>query len=75
MWPEHVEALELFMVVSGQWRVAAGFAVFFVGLDYSAVEAAMNMRGVKRAERQRLFAEVRVMESAALKMLNRKSNG
>lgn len=76
VWPENVDAVELFMVVAGQWRVVAGFgAAGYLGLDYRAVEAAMNMRGVKKQHRPQLFAGLRVMEAAALRVLNPKRNG
>lgn len=76
VWPENVDAVELFCVVSGQWRVLAGFgAAGYLGLDYTAVEAAMRMRGVKNKDRARLFADLRVMESAAAQELNRRRGG
>jgi hypothetical protein len=70
VWPENVEAVRLFCDVATQWRVAAGFGVVYLGLDYAAVEAAMRMRGVKRRERSELFEKVRVMELAAKQELN-----
>lgn len=76
VWPEHVEAVELFCALATQWRVAAGFGgVMFLGLDYQAVEAAMRLRGVKPRDRARLFAQLRVMEAAALPELNRRRDG
>jgi D-arabinose 1-dehydrogenase-like Zn-dependent alcohol dehydrogenase len=76
VWPENVDAVELFVVVSGQWRIVAGFGgVGYLGLDYAAVEAAMNMRGVKKHDRPQLFADLRVMEAAAATMLNKRRDG
>lgn len=76
VWPENVDAVELFCVVSGQWRVVAGFGgAGYIGLDYTAVEAAMNMRGVKKNQRPQLFADLRVMEVAAAALLNKRRDG
>lgn len=76
VWPENMEAVELFCVLANQWRAIAGFAaVRFLGLDYAAVEAVMRMRNVRQKDRARLFSDIRVMEAAALGELNRKRNG
>ncbi len=75
IWPENADALELFIALQTQWRVAAGFGVAYLGLDYAGVEHAMRLRGVKRAERARLFEKIQAMESAALRELNRKNDG
>ncbi|HNB42708.1 MAG TPA: DUF1799 domain-containing protein [Burkholderiaceae bacterium] len=64
LWPEHVPVLELWGVVGTQWLYAGmGGAT---GLNYAGVEAAMRLHGVPRAERADRFAELRVMERAAL---------
>ncbi len=76
VWPENVQAVELFCVLANQWRVVAGFTQMrFLGLDYVAMEAVMRMRGVKRSDQARLLAELRVMEDAAARELNRKRGG
>lgn len=76
VWPENVQAVELFCLAAGQWRVVAGFGgARFLGLDYAALEAVMRMRNVRAKDRARLFDDVRVMEGAALRELNRKADG
>jgi hypothetical protein len=76
VWPENVQAVELFSLVASQWRAVAGFAgARFLGLDYAAIEAVMRMRNVRTKERGRLFDDLRVMEGAALAELNRKRDG
>lgn len=76
VWPENVEAVELFCVLATQWRVVSGLAgERFFGLDYAAVGAVMAMRNVKRRDQARLLSDIRVMEGAALRELNRKVNG
>lgn len=72
VWPENVEAVELFFAVQTQWRLVAGFGtVIYHGLDYTAVEAAMRMRRTR--DRARLFAQLQVMEAAAMSVLNRRA--
>lgn len=63
LWPEHVPALELWGAVQTQWR--HGFAGP-VGLDYAGVEAALRLQSTPRSERGERFAELRIMERAAL---------
>jgi hypothetical protein len=38
-----------------------------IGLDYAAVEAFMRVEGIRGAARRERFAELRVMERAALR--------
>lgn len=77
VWEENVRAVELFCVLGAQWRTLSGGMgpPQFLGLDYAAVEAVMRMRRVPAAERGALFEDLRVMEAAARKELNAKSNG
>lgn len=65
----------MFCDLATQWRVAAGFDLVYLGLDYAAVEAAMRMRGIKRRDRARLFDKLRVMELAARQELNARLRG
>ncbi|OFL27849.1 DUF1799 domain-containing protein [Neisseria sp. HMSC075C12] len=46
VWPNNWEAVQLFLAVSGQWRVSMAGAY---ALDYNAVDVAMDMMGVKNA--------------------------
>jgi hypothetical protein len=71
VWPENWKALELFLALQTQWRVTATMAgIFYVGLDYSAAEALLRARRAKN--RAQLLADLRVIEYAALKGLNRR---
>jgi len=63
-------ALQFFLLLQTQWRVAAGMSG--LGLDYAGVAAAMELAAVPRARRQRLWADLQVMEAAALPALNRR---
>lgn len=61
VWPENAPLLELFVAVQTQWRQGP---IGPSGLDYSGVETALRLMGVKiDAE---MFGFIRLMERAAL---------
>lgn len=60
------ESVMFFLKVQTQW-VFRGMDAARTGLNYPAVESAMNMDGIKRQQRLALFADVRVMERAVLR--------
>lgn len=63
--------MELFLDLQTQWRVTGTMAgIFYVGIDYTAAEALLRAR--RAPERAKLLADLRVMEYAALKGLNRR---
>jgi hypothetical protein len=53
----------LWLAAQTQWRSGMAGAT---GLDYGGVEALMRLRGLPRSQRAERFAEVQVMERAAL---------
>lgn len=59
------------MALQTQWRVSATMAgMFYTGLDYAAAEALLRAR--RTPKRAQLLEDLRVMEFAALKGLNRR---
>lgn len=70
MWPDNWMALSVFLDMDTQWRVGA---VGPTGLDYSALEPVMRLQGVRKRDRQDIFAAVRVMEAEALKVMREKA--
>lgn len=72
VWPNNWEAVQLFSSVCGQWRVSMAGAY---ALDYKAVAAAMDLMGVKKRRRKKLFEFVRVMEREALSIMGEKKDG
>lgn len=58
--------MQLFASVGTQWRVGAGGAT---GLDYTAVLAVIRSLRLPRARADELFADVRIMERAALEKM------
>lgn len=68
IWPENAKAVEVFIALSTQWNIAMSGAV---GLRYEVIPAVMRLCAVAPAERSHVFAQLRVMEAAALKELHR----
>jgi len=71
--PSNAEALDVFLFCQSQWRISMAGAT---GLDYTAVVAVISTRTKKRKHQQQLLADVRLIESGALKAMSQaKSNG
>lgn len=64
LWPENVPAWQLFMACGTQWRTGMAGRE---GLDYGGLQVVMQMQGVSPRRQSQRFAEVQVMELAALK--------
>ncbi len=64
LWPEHQEALGVFLASRTQWRT--GFDSV-TGLDYAAVEALIRMRRlVPRSRMPEVMAELQILEDETL---------
>lgn len=61
--PDEVEPVTLFLMLGSQWRHHA-MSGLRLGLDYAAIPATAAMAGI--AMTPALFADLRVMEGAAL---------
>lgn len=60
LWPENLEAINLFIAMQTQLRGTGGF-------DYSALPPVMDMLGMDKPEsRKTLFEDFRAMESEYL---------
>ena len=71
VWPENWPSWCLFSEMSGQWRTA-GMNGQNVALDYTALFLRMQrMTTLTDAEWVDLYADVRVIEHAALKQMNK----
>lgn len=72
VWPEHWHAVQIFLAMETQWRVAAGMAgLVWLGLDYSAIDAAERiarphvpraLRMHRRGQRPQLHDQLRLLE-------------
>uniref|UniRef100_UPI003EB71BD2 DUF1799 domain-containing protein n=1 Tax=Alcaligenes xylosoxydans xylosoxydans TaxID=85698 RepID=UPI003EB71BD2 len=69
LWPENVLPKDVFEAMGSQWRI--GFAGP-TGLDYGALAGVMRILRVPEDDEIDVFDAVRVMEGAALRMMNRK---
>lgn len=67
VWPDNAPAVDLFCRLQTQWQIGPGGVV---GLRYEALPAVFDLLGARRKARARLFADLQVMESAALGELN-----
>lgn len=63
VWPENWTAWTLFDALQTQWRAGPGGVL---GLDYGVLADELRAREIPHEEHDRLRAEVRVMEAAAL---------
>jgi Phage related hypothetical protein (DUF1799) len=66
------ETLRLFTRLRTQWNLQAGMGgVIYLGLNYQSVEFLLKIEQTKR--REEVFEHLQAMESAALEILNQKS--
>jgi Phage related hypothetical protein (DUF1799) len=68
LWPDNWAAWCAFLTVQTQW--ARGGMGEMTGLDYARVRVGLAMAGVKSTPE--LFSKLRIIESAALNLLNKK---
>lgn len=67
IWPDNLGAYNVFVSLLSQWRVGAAGAT---GLDYTAIPVVFELLGIPKAERAAIFADIRVMEDAALEQMS-----
>lgn len=69
LWPENEAAINLFLVLSSQWRMGPCGAI---GLDYTPFFARMDRMRLTEEAYDQLFEDLRVIESEALVHINKK---
>lgn len=69
IWPENQQAINLFTSISTQWRVGAGGPT---GLDYNVLFTRMARMDLSDERHEQLFDDIRVIESEALRIINKK---
>lgn len=67
---DNLPAFEIFCACGSQWRHSMNGVT---GLDYTAVIAVINLKVKKH--RARIFDDVRLLETGALKEISRRRNG
>lgn len=70
LWPCNQRAFALFMDLKTQWRHGPFGGI--AGLEYTALPAVMDLRGIKRRQRSALFDALRAMEQAALAVFHKR---
>lgn len=70
VFPDNWVTAQAFMALTTQWRVIVGERVAYQGIDYAAIGAVLAMSEIPDAQRAEVFAGLRVMERAALPILN-----
>lgn len=69
IWPENEKSIALFSSLSTQWRM--GFSGP-TGLDYNVLYSRMDRLNLDDAAHERLFQDIRLIESEALQLLNQR---
>lgn len=71
LWPEHVNALEVFQCCSDQWTVHLGLGVvYFQGLDWAkAASVARDWLGIQPTKT--LLAQLGILVDEARQILNK----
>ncbi|KMO39612.1 DUF1799 domain-containing protein [Methylobacterium aquaticum] len=71
VWDDHWLAFSVFRALGSQWRVlVAGKAVVHLGLDYPGAEVVMRHLLPPGTDASAVFADLMLMEAAALPILN-----
>ena len=63
LWPDHLPALRAFLAVCDQWRVVMGDKAVWLGLDYTAVRAGLDLAGLTLTPAD--WADVQSIEEGA----------
>ena len=71
VWPDNWRSWVFFTGVQTQWlfKPSGGYT----GLNYSAIESAMNMQGIKAMHKKRIFRDLRIIEFTVLDTLKEKN--
>lgn len=76
MWEENLPAVELFVFLDSQWRVAVGMSgVIYMGIDFTAAVSTMHARRVPARDRGRMLDDLRSMANEAAKFMNARNDG
>lgn len=70
LWPCNIEPLNLFRGLRTQWRRYPMGGV--AGLDYAALPAYFQLKGLKRSAWKKAFEDLQAMEAAVLPILHQK---
>lgn len=69
--PDNWQTVMVFLAMATQWRIVVGIGgASYQGLRYEGLNFVFRMRRVAADEQPAMFDGLRVMESAALKVMN-----
>jgi len=68
--PENWDSVQVFSALSRCWRVDS-FNGHYLGLERSAIESTLRLMGVLPGLHRGIFEDLRIMENAALEVLNK----
>jgi hypothetical protein len=72
VWPDSLVAVELFCALGTQWRILSGMGgVQWQGIDYQSIEGVLRLKAISPDDWPALFNDLRIMERAALEVLNK----
>lgn len=67
--------LKIFIALATQWRrTSTMMAIVYDGLDYTSVKSTLELMGKRRREWPEIFANLQLMEGAALKVFREKES-
>lgn len=67
IWPEHLDALDLFLRCTTQWRTTQAGVI---GLDYGVVLQLLDLYAV--GNKRQVFEDLQIMERRAVELINSK---
>lgn len=68
IWPDCLPAFNVFQAMSTQWRISMNGPT---GLDYNVLPELWKRLGIKKKDRDQVFADLQEMERAALTVMAR----
>ena len=73
VWPENMQALEVFLLCENQWRVITGMqSIGYQGLEYASVLGVIESLYARDPEEKKvLFFSVKDIERGALSVMNK----
>lgn len=72
LWPDNVEAVDLFIAMGTQWRMGPAGPI---GLDYGAVPAVLRLLNHHRTHWQDSFECLRILEDEAMSAMREVRRG
>jgi|GEM_PF-747233 len=71
---ENLTTVEAFLAVQTNWIILAGLGgIVYHGINYTQLHSVFAMMNIPRKEWPALFSDIRIMEQAALPLLNQKA--